>query len=149
MQPCYNPFITIVMYVMALETVWITDKNLSQNRVTKSPPREKSFFFSDTLLDKNNMVFVKENRYLFFQMRFLSIFHEKNMLQLLLGLGNHLTLSQVLPPPKMFLTLVYFSRQPEFRSKKIWKGDRRRFIVYCPHLWKTPQQSIQPAQQSP
>ncbi len=29
------------------------------------------------------------------------------------------------------------------------KGNRRRSIEYCPHLWKSPLQPFQPAQQSP
>ncbi len=29
------------------------------------------------------------------------------------------------------------------------KGNRRRSIGYCPHLWKSPLQPFQPAQQSP
>ncbi len=28
------------------------------------------------------------------------------------------------------------------------KGNRRRSIGYCPHLWKSPLQPFQPAQQS-
>ncbi len=45
-----------------------------------------------------------------------------------------------------FLKNPWLSPHPITHSHK---GNRRRSIGYCPHLWKSPLQPFQPAQQSP